>query len=354
MAFVRDVYDVKLGPLPRNPVRLLADVSRWGFWVPFREALPAGRPKLIQTLVSGLLPAFRAASPGFGAMLKEELALILPGLSEEEIARILARSYRFHLQAQLEELLLGKLDKEICLRHIRPEGTENIEIARGKGKGGIVLFPHMGGFMLLIALTSLLGHPYTQYAARGFPPEEFLERNPGFRPNWFTHQTRMAREQSEDRLPAHFISMETNVRTLYRVLENNELVGISFDGRVGNRFLPVKYFGRTALLNPGAFRLTISTGAALIPAGCSVDDDGRNVAHYFPPLWPDPSLKGPAQVMELMERYLKTAVEPFVRLHPHCYANWLVHGRSRAHVDDHPLFVDYAPDDRWKKYLKDS
>ncbi len=35
---------------------------------------------------------------------------------------------------------------------------------------------------------------------------------------------------------------------------------------------------------------------------------------------------------------------------PGAYGIWLTHCRERVSVDDHPLFVDYAEDDRWKKW----
>jgi hypothetical protein len=52
----------------------------------------------------------------------------------------------------------------------------------------------------------------------------------------------------------------------------------------------------------------------------------------------------------LMDHALRTAFEPWLREHPEEYGIWLLHCRLRAGVDDHPLFVDYAPDDRWRRY----
>ena len=44
-------------------------------------------------------------------------------------------------------------------------------------------------------------------------------------------------------------------------------------------------------------------------------------------------------------------LEPWLREHPGEYGLWLAHCRQRSGVDDHPLFIDYAPDDRYKKHL---
>ena len=51
-----------------------------------------------------------------------------------------------------------------------------------------------------------------------------------------------------------------------------------------------------------------------------------------------------------MRRFLTEAAEPWLRANPHAYGIWLLHCRLRADVDDHPFFVDYAPDDRWRRW----
>ena len=257
-------------------------------------------------------------------------------------------AYRMSLRCHLEELLLGKLDSESWKTHMVFDGQENLDAALERKKGAIILFPHAGNFMMMIASVSLAGYPYTQYAARGLAPEDMAEAHPEMLGhNRLRESARKTREDNEDRLPANFITMNTPIRHLYRCLANNEVVGIAFDGRIGSRFVRVPYLNREALISPGPYRLAASTGAAIVPTFCSVPREGPNVCTFAPPILPDKKRGWRG----CMEDYLYTAVEPWIRSHRSEYALWLAHCRERAAVDDHPFFIDYAPDDRYKRFL---
>ena len=147
-------------------------------------------------------------------------------------------AYRMAMRNHLEELLLGKLTPDTWPLHMRFEGREHVDAALERGKGVILLNPHAGNFMMMIASVSLAGYPFTQYAARGLAPQEMAEDHPEILGhNRFREAARKAREESEDRLPANFISLSTPVRHLYRCLERNEVVGLAFYGRIGSRFV---------------------------------------------------------------------------------------------------------------------
>ena len=42
--------------------------------------------------------------------------------------------------------------------------------------------------------------------------------------------------------------------------------------------------------------------------------------------------------------------EDWITRYPEEYGIWLLHARIRNDIDDHPLFVDHAVDDRWKRW----
>ncbi len=320
-----------------------SDVARWAFWVPFRGALSPQKPEHIAAL-SRLWPVQRSLARRQAEAMKKELQACFGSASRQDVSD----AYRMALRCHMEELLLGKLDRESWKKHMRFEGREHLDAALERGRGALILFPHAGNFMMMIASVSLAGYPYTQYAARGMPPEEMAKDNPELLGHsWFLRSARQSREDNEDKLPANFISLDTPVRHLYRCLERNEVVGIAFDGRIGKRFVPVNYFGRTALINPGPYRLAQSTQAAIVPTFCSVPKSGPNVCHFAPPILPDET----SSPSSLMEAYLHGAVEPWIRAHRSEYALWLAHCRLRAGVDDHPFFIDTAPDDRYKVHL---
>jgi KDO2-lipid IV(A) lauroyltransferase len=255
-------------------------------------------------------------------------------------------AYRSAFRAHYEELLLGKLTAENWPKYMRFQGRENLDAALARKKGAILLNPHAGNFMMMIAAVSLAGYPFTQYAARGLAPPDVAAAHPEvFGHNWFRAETRRVREAAEDHLPARFLTLETPLRQLFRRLEANELVCIAFDGRIGSKFVKVPFLGRQALLNPGPYRMALATGAAIVPTMVECPRSGPDICHFGAPIVPDGHT-----AESLCAAFLQGAIEPWLRAHPEQYGTWLLHCRMRAGVDDHPLFIDYAPDDRWRKY----
>lgn len=316
------------------------DVARWAFWVPFRELLDPARPEQLRALYP-LWRAHYTAARAQRAAVAEELRLCFGGEVEHDVRE----AYRVGFRVHLEELLLGKLTPQTCPNFMRIEGREHLDAALARGRGAIVLNPHAGNIMMMIAALALGGYRYTQYAARGLAPPEVAAQNAAvFGHNAWRRATREAREANEDHLPAQFLSLQTPVRHLYRSLARNEVVGIAFDGRIGTRFVPVQYLGRQALLNPGPYRLAASTGAAIVPALCACPEDDVNVLTLGEPCWGD-------DPDELLDRAIHGAIEPWLRRHRGEYGLWLAHCRLRRAVDDHPLFTDYAPDDRYRRHL---
>jgi lauroyl/myristoyl acyltransferase len=200
--------------------------------------------------------------------------------------------------------------------------------------------------MLPIAALSLAGYPYTQYAARGMPPEDLAREHPEALPNnrWLA-AARRVREESEDRLPARFLTLKTPARELYRVLERNEVVAMAFDGRIGHRWVRVPFLGREAVLNTGPYRLAEAMETPILPTLCRTPTRGRSVCEIGEPLRP-----GQGGWAALMRRFLAEHADPWLRRHPAEYGVWLAHCRLRNDVDDHPLFTDQAVDDRWRRH----
>ncbi len=322
------------------------DWARWAFWVPLRETLDPHKPEQLRRLY----PLWRAQYAAAGAQkkaMRAEFEAIFGTVDEQTVRD----AYRIAFRVHLEEVLLGKLTPDTWKNYMRFTGRENLDAALERGKGAIIAVPHAGNFMMMIASVSLAGYPYTQYAARGMAPAEVAEAHSDvFGVNRWREEARAARESNEDRLPANFITLQTNARELYRRLEANEVVGLSPDGRIGNKFVPLTYLGRQALLNPGVGRLARSTGAAIVPTFCSAPEDDVNICTFGEPIFPEENGKKRGW-RELLEAYFNGALEPWIREHPGEYGIWLAHCRERAAVDDHPLFTDYAPDERYKKHL---
>lgn len=322
------------------------DLARWAFWVPLRNLLDPARPEPVRHLHALWRLQYLAAGEGRALMADEYRRCFGDAYDAGGLSHLVAGAYRAAWRVHLEELLLGKLGPETVGEFMELRGLENLEEALSHGKGVVWLYPHAGAVMLMMAALVHKGFPYTQYAARGLPPAEVARDHPELlASNRLRERVRAVREANEDRLPANFVTLDQSARVLYRRLAANELVGIAYDGRIGTRWLPVPYLGRTALLSPGPYRLACSTGAAVVPAFCRTPVEGPAVCEIGRPLRP----RG-RDWRELMDRHLAVQ-EAWIRRWPEEYGIWLLHTRQRNDIDDHPMFIDQAVDARHERWL---
>ncbi len=322
-----------LGPIAQG-LTTGADVARFGFYVQLRRILDPERPGVFHALhrADRLVPRVWRAGRG---LMEDEL--LRCGL-EPQVDRALRVQYR----VAVTELALGRFTRETLEPFVRVEGREHLDSALSHGKGVVWVYPHAGAVMLMLAWLVKNGYPYTQYAARGLAPKDVAEaHNRLLGHNKWRQAVRDAREQDEDQTGGTFLSLSKPARELYRTLARNELVGIAFDGRIGNKWQPHRFLGREALLNPGAWRIAASTGAMIVPCYNTVPDVGPAVCTIGEPI--------PPNAPDAAERVLAFA-EAQIRRSPAEYGPWLLHCRLRNTIDDHPLFTDQAEDERWRKW----
>ncbi|MGC6507244.1 MAG: lysophospholipid acyltransferase family protein [Myxococcota bacterium] len=319
----------------------IGDIGRWLFWGPFRHSLSPHRPRQTHLFKK----AWRAQwllSHRQHRLMKEELERCFPNRAVEPL---IPKAYQRAWQIHLEELMLAKFNQETIQRQIHVDGAAHLEAALSHQNGVLLLYPHAGPVMLMMAWLAHNGYPYVQYAARGLPPEEMANAHPEILANnWFKTQTRAAREQAENSLPVQFVTLEHSVRPLIRALADNQIVGIAFDGRIGKKWLPMSFLNRTALLSSGPYRLANRCEATILPTFCWIDEKGQSRITFLNPIRPHEDWKTTAKV------YLD-AIARVMTAHPEEYALWLLHCRQRCGIDDHPLFIDHAPDNRYTKWM---
>lgn len=322
------------------------DLARWAFWVPFRDLLDPEDPERLRRFLPLWRLWYRAARGKREQLLDEYRRIFGDRWSEREYRNLLAEAFRVAFRVHLEECLMGRLDARTVGGFLELRGLHHLQEALDRGRGAIILSAHAGSFMLPIAALSLYGFPYTQYAARGLPPAEVARAHAHvLADNWWRRNAQRVKEENEDRLPAQYITVQTPVRELFRRLRRNELVALAFDGRVGNRWVRAPLLGREAILNPGAYRLSVSTGAPIVSTLCRTPRGATSICQLGRPLWPEgKDWRG------LMRRFLEEHADPWLRHYPEEYGTWLGHCRLRYDIDDHPLFVDHATDDRWKRH----
>ncbi|MBT3217595.1 MAG: lysophospholipid acyltransferase family protein, partial [Proteobacteria bacterium] len=246
--------------------------------------------------------------PQHSKAMKEEIERSFPDCDAHVVAH---RADLLWTRCMMEELLLDQLDASSVQQWMVFEGREHLDAALERKKGVLLLFPHAGNVMLLIALLSMAGYDLTQMAARGFHPDDS--------PSWFAKQARQAREQAEDRLPAKFITPHDPPRLLYRALERNGILALTFDGRAGKKFVLTPFLEREALLSTGPVRLAVSTGATVVPAMCLFD--GRiHRLHLCPPRVAVGHGSRAERCERLFEDTLRRDLEPLLQKYPDHYA----------------------------------
>lgn len=316
----------------------VGDAARYLFWVQLRELADPRDTSFLRMLSRGISRGQYALSARRRDLLLDELRRTFPEVarSDRTLQNVCRSSYDLHVQCLVEELLLGQLVPENIDVFMTFDGREHLDAALALGRGVVLVYPHAGAVMLMIARLTLSGLPYTQVAARGFPPPE-KQISAEQRPSWLNRRVREARESAEDALGARYHGFDDSPRALYRDLASNHIVGIAFDGRGSTAFDRVSYLGRPSLLSPGPWKLAAATGAAVVPAMCIRQRNRSHRLRLAPPIIPR---EGPRREVaaELRETALQQHLEPWLRQHPDHYGRWLLHTRLRAPLDDAPLF----------------
>ena len=326
-----------------------ADLARWAFWVPFRSLVDPRTPAVLHAMRGGWRLQYSAAGEDRELMADEYRRWFGDTMTERGIARTVQDAYRKSWRVHLEELTLSKLTPDTVDQWVELRGADRLDTALEEGRGVILVYPHAGPVMLMIAALAHKGYRYVQYAARGLAPPEIAANNPDLLAhNPLREAVRTAREAHENSLNVEYLTEDAPVRTLHRRLADNQIVGLAFDGRIGSSWAPMPFLNRTALLSPGPWKLACSTGAVVLPVFGHTPDDGPACIEIGEPIpAQDDWTSTAAAALSQQERWL--------RQHPEEYGLWLLHTRLRSGIDDHPLFTDTAPanDQRYRRWMPD-
>lgn len=325
------------------------DLARWAFWVPFRSLVNPRTPTLLRAMHGGWRLQWATAGHDRVLMTDEYKRWFGDTVTEIGIEQIVQDAYRKAWRVHLEELTLSKLTPDTIDQWVQLRGSERLDAALSEGRGVILVYPHAGPVMLMIAALAHKGYRYVQYAARGLAPPEIAAKNPELLAHSpLREAVRTARESHENSLNVEYLTADAPVRTLHRRLADNAIVGIAFDGRIGSSWAPMRFLNRTALLSPGPWKLASSTDAIVLPVFCHTPDNEPACIEIGQPIRPlnDWALTANAVIAQQ---------DQWLRQYPEEYGLWMLHTRVRSGIDDHPLFIDTAPpnDQRYRRWMPD-
>lgn len=228
------------------------------------------------------------------------LALALPELSEAERRRLVRECFRHFGAALCDAISSSRFDAVELCRRFHFEGWENLEAAEGRGKGSFILSAHLGFWEMVPAVIGLYRGPMHIVVRPADNPH--LDRELAALRERFGHEV---------------VPKRGAARRMVEVLRRAGRVGILIDQRVQRKEgIEVPFFGRPALTTPVLAKLSLRTGAAVIPVTVYPGPEGtwRFVAR--PAILPPEGVEDtPEAAAALTRRYLEDAEED-IRSHP--------------------------------------
>ncbi len=242
------------------------------------------------------------------------LEMALPEIPPDERRRLVRACFRHFGAALCDAISSTRFDARDLCERLSFEGWENIAAAEQPGKGFFVLSPHLGFWELVPPLIGL------------FHRRMSIVMRPADNP-WLNRELKDLRE----RFGNGTLPKKGAARGMLETLRESGIVGILIDQRVqAKEGIEVPFFGRPALTTPVLARLSLRTGAPVLPVALVPEPDGRYrfIAHppIFPP-GPADTAAGVDPTAELTRRYLEVA-EQDIRRFPE---QWLwMHRRWEA------------------------
>jgi len=284
------VTDASAAPRPaRNRPQLLAASYRAG-------------ARLLRSTPSELRHA--AAAPGGlawfwlsgaqrSAALDNYAAALGRDRNDPDVARVARRAFQNYGRVLMDFLLLGSLTPSELIARMTNDGRENLDAALVGGRGAIMAVPHMGSWDMAGSYAGALGYRIAAVA----------ERFPG--------SLNEAVVQTRQRFGLNVIMLgRSAVREITDALKANSIVALLCDLEQGPG-VPVRFFGRQAVVPGGPAAIALKTGAALVPACQYAISPGLYHVHLDPAL----ALSGEDTKEGLMQRVVDR-FEDFIKERP--------------------------------------
>lgn len=287
--------------MKKRPVRHRVE---YGLYLIFRTFLRALPHAASRTVGHGLGNLAHALDRRHREIARRNMALALPELGAAEHGRLVRDCFRHFGAALCDAVSSGRFDAvEIC-RRFTLEGWEHIEEAEGLGRGLFFLTAHLGFWELAPPILGLYRGPVG------------IVVRPADNP-WLDRELTALRE----RFGNATFPKRGAARKMLETVRGRGRVGLLIDQRVQEKEgIETTFFGHPALTSPILARMSLRTGAPVVPVTIYPAPGGRYRLVARPAIHPPAGAEDdePA-VAELTQRYLAVA-EDDIRANP---AMWL-------------------------------
>ncbi len=264
--------------------------------------------------------AFQRFVPKLNRIGRRNLEIALPDLSESEKRRILRGTFE-NLGRQLGLFAHFKnFTRDNLHEVVEFEGREHFERAELEKRGALLLTAHFGGWELINAAMSSFGFPGNILVRRIDNPliEQFVE-------------------ELRAKFGSRTIDKKTSARTMFRLLQSGERLGIVADQNAQpHEAVFVDFFGVPAATTASVARLALRTNAVVLPAfAIWLDDKQKYLFKVEPPIEIEKTGETEIDVQNLTQAATRR-IENLVRQYPE---QWLwIHKRWNTRPTDEPNF----------------
>ena len=273
---------------------------------PSRRQLLAGSYRVGARILRAVPPGVRYAAAALGgsawfllssaqrrAALENYAAVLGSGPDDPRVARVARRAFQNYGRMLMDFLLLGSLSPEELGKRMSYDGREHLDAALARGRGAVMAIPHMGSWDMAGSYAASLGYKVWAVA----------ERFPG--------SLNDAVVSTRERFGLKVVGLgRSAVRTLNEALRDNGIIALVCDLEQGPG-VPVRFFGRRAIVPGGPAALALKNGAAIITAAPYATSHGHYHVHLDAPM----QLSGDDTREGLMQRVVGR-FEDFIRERP--------------------------------------
>jgi len=287
--------------MKKRPIRHRIEYGLYLAFRTFLRALPHAATRIVG---HGLGSFAHAIDRRHREIARRNMALALPAIGAEERDRLVRDCFRHFGAALCDAVSSSRFDGvEIC-RRFTLEGWENIEAAESLGRGLFFLTAHLGFWELAPPVLGLYRGP-VGIVVRPLD-------NP-----WLDREMTALRE----RFGNATFPKRGAARKMLETLRGHGRVGILIDQRVqAKEGIETTFFGHSALTSPILARMSLRTGAPVVPVTIYPAPNGCYRLVARPAIHPPQGARDDEpSVTDLTHRYL-AAAEDDIRANP---AMWL-------------------------------
>jgi lauroyl/myristoyl acyltransferase len=224
-------------------------------------------------------------------------------MSEEQLEDVIRRFLRNFLKLNVNRLFFDKISREQCFALSTFHGLENFHDVLSLQKGAVLLFCHNSSHTLALhclgGVTGKKPHIYTFH-------EMDNTRN--------SFDTFITGRLIDHHKKGFAVIHQRGLRDFYKSLKSGDITAIAFDGVRGEKFINVP-FGRCSLeIAEGIYKISIRTGAPILPFFSSYDPGVRIHTYIGRPITG-------SDMFDIAGAFIKE-FEKFVNKNPQDWSGW--------------------------------